>query len=521
MLKLLNHTAWSRLMGAFLLIGLFAIISGGCKSDDGSTGSANEGNLPPSPINVVAVAIGTARVSLSWLEPATDLPVLGFIVQRSSASDNTWKDLSHLGPDARFYIDSLLPKDIYYYRVCSFNDAGRSKPSTLALTNLITLVLAPKSLVALEVGINTVQLQWKDNSDNETGFRIERRNLSDSLTAPFMMIDTVAANVTQYTDPAIPAGSDLSYRVQAYNGVNRSYYSNYLTVVSKFTNVYARTSGVRSTLNGVSLFGQSGGLVIGASGLILRTEDGGLSWLREKSPISNNLNSVCCINSLLAYIAGDAGKILKTTDGGTTWASLPSGKVSNLRSVDFVNSDTGYIAGNQGIILMTTDGGNSWSTLATNTVQNFEGIVFVNPSVGFAVGFGGTVLRTTNGGVTWASFHTGISSSLRSVAFQGDSTGIAVGDFGAILQTTDQGNTWTSQPSGTAFNLFSVSYAGHRQAIAVGAAGSILYTGDGGTRWDSMSMASTEPSYNEIALMPDGTGLIVGGIGTVWRLQTP
>lgn len=52
--------------------------------------------------------------------------------------------------------------------------------------------------------------------------------------------------------------------------------------------------------------------------------------------------------------------ILRTTDGGETWVSQTSGKSIILLDVSFADAMTGTVVGDQGTILRTTDGGATW-----------------------------------------------------------------------------------------------------------------------------------------------------------------
>jgi len=74
-----------------------------------------------------------------------------------------------------------------------------------------------------------VILAWKDNSNNETGFIIERKDGEEA----WGQMDFVAANVTTYTDTNVQAGKTYSYKVNAYisgSPGSVSDYSNEVTI---------------------------------------------------------------------------------------------------------------------------------------------------------------------------------------------------------------------------------------------------------------------------------------------------
>jgi len=68
-----------------------------------------------------------------------------------------------------------------------------------------------------------IQLNWIDNSDNETGFSIERA--SDPV-GQWGEIDTVGANVNTYTDMGLGNSAHYYYRVRAQIPPGYSEYSN-------------------------------------------------------------------------------------------------------------------------------------------------------------------------------------------------------------------------------------------------------------------------------------------------------
>jgi PKD repeat protein len=83
---------------------------------------------------------------------------------------------------------------------------------------------APSNLTG-SAGRGSATLNWKDNSNNETGFRIERA-LSGSTS--FVTVATLGANVTAYTENA--ARNTYVYRVLAFNATAVSGYSNSVSV---------------------------------------------------------------------------------------------------------------------------------------------------------------------------------------------------------------------------------------------------------------------------------------------------
>ena len=107
-------------------------------------------------------------------------------------------------------------------------------------------------------------------------------------------------------------------------------------------------------------------------------------------------------------LSGDSGTILRTTDGGNSWVPQSSGTANMLFGVSFIDANTGTaVGGSCGIggestILRTTDGGGTWIKQANpGTICLFK-VSLTDANTGTAVGDGGVILRTTNGGDTWS-----------------------------------------------------------------------------------------------------------------------
>ena len=103
------------------------------------------------------------------------------------------------------------------------------------------------------------------------------------------------------------------------------------------------------------------GYAVGDLGTILKTMDGGVSWVNQNSGTNETFY---CINfpptntGLTGFVVGSWGTILKTEDGGATWTPQNSGDTYLLSSVYFTDPVNGYIAGgddlnNSGVILIT------------------------------------------------------------------------------------------------------------------------------------------------------------------------
>ena len=81
-------------------------------------------------------------------------------------------------------------------------DTGNHRIRIVTLTTPPTAVEAPSGLTATAVSSSGVDLNWRDNSDNETGFRVQRRQ-GDS--DDWVQVGTTATNAVTFSDVGLLA----------------------------------------------------------------------------------------------------------------------------------------------------------------------------------------------------------------------------------------------------------------------------------------------------------------------------
>ena len=111
---------------------------------------------------------------------------------------------------------------------------------------------APTNLKATTTGTSTTTLTWSDQSNNEDGFKIERKTGSGS----FSEIGTAGANATSFNDTGLDPSTVYTYQVRAFTSSANSAYSNTSStetssgiVANPSTNIALNKSGSASTTN--------------------------------------------------------------------------------------------------------------------------------------------------------------------------------------------------------------------------------------------------------------------------------
>lgn len=113
--------------------------------------------------------------------------------------------------------------NITLLRVGTGGGAFNQHINALELTALSPLPSAPSGLGATTVSSSQIDLSWTDNSDNETGFKVQR---ASSSGGPWSDVRTTAAEATSYSDTGLSEGTEYFYQVLATNGASDSAASN-------------------------------------------------------------------------------------------------------------------------------------------------------------------------------------------------------------------------------------------------------------------------------------------------------
>ena len=115
------------------------------------------------------------------------------------------------------------------YKVVATNPGGSVESEEVALTVLPPIVIDPPAdLTALDISSNSARLVWRDWSDNETNFEIQRRVAGGEFAA----IGSVLANQVQYLDTSVAAATTYRYRVRAKRNDDVSTWSNEAVIES-------------------------------------------------------------------------------------------------------------------------------------------------------------------------------------------------------------------------------------------------------------------------------------------------
>jgi hypothetical protein len=194
--------------------------------------SATNSEPPTTPGSLASTNRTASTISLKWNDNSTD--EYGFKIYRSISEYDGFSEIGSTTANVTTFTDKNLQPDItYYYRIKAFNDVGYSDySSTISVSTLaLQIPAAPTDLNATSVSYSSASLNWDDNSNNETGFEIERNGPNDNNLKKTFTLD---ADITSFTDAELEVNSAYQYRIRAFNGDGSSDFSSPVQIVTPY-----------------------------------------------------------------------------------------------------------------------------------------------------------------------------------------------------------------------------------------------------------------------------------------------
>ena len=246
--------------------------------------------------------------------------------------------------------------------------------------------------------------------------------------------------------------------------------------------------------------------------MVVRTTDGGTTWLVIEAPFGFTMYSVFGRGDDL-WVTGGSGGLVHSSDFGDSWELITDYPSSSLYAMQFITADFAVSAGFDGLLFRSFNGGLDWTAkyvsvnnvcpaiqdiwtaiLADTFATSFTnyGVFFVSENLGFVVGKVATgidvIYKTTDGGGSWTETLGQFGETLQDVFFINGNQGAVVGDDMVIAYTTDNGTTWNDAtlngvPSGNeGSDINHLTFLNDNDGLATGQL--LLKTTDGGLNWD-------------------------------------
>ncbi|WLG48561.1 YCF48-related protein [Pseudomonas sp. FP1742] len=267
-------------------------------------------------------------------------------------------------------------------------------------------------------------------------------------------------------------------------------------------------------------------VAVGERGFIIVSEDNGRTWKQVSSPVSITLVKVRFIDDREGWVVGHAGVVLHSQDGGLSWSKqldgvqaaeielqeakrfddaekiaqaqqlVDDGPDKPLLDLLFLDAKNGLVVGAYGLAFVTRDGGLSWQSIRSR-LDNPNGLhLYSIERVGadlFVAGEQGTLLRSVDEGQTFES----LTSPYEGTTFglQATSSGsiLAFGLRGKAFESKDRGDTWQRLDTLQPVTLTSGLRLDDGSVLLTDESGRVLRFADGDTRASLLKV--TQPGY--------------------------
>jgi hypothetical protein len=170
-----------------------------------------DAGAPTAPTGLTLTVDSSSSITVRWSDNSGN--ETGFKIERSTSNIN-FSEIGTVGSNITVFQNTgLTSATQYFYRVRATNAAGNSAYSSTvsATTQASNVLVAPTGLTAVATASNRIVLFWSDNSDNETGFKIERINASGF----FVQIALTPAGSATFSDSSVSPSTRYTYRVRA------------------------------------------------------------------------------------------------------------------------------------------------------------------------------------------------------------------------------------------------------------------------------------------------------------------
>lgn len=182
------------------------------------------------------------------------------------------------------------------------------------------------------------------------------------------------------------------------------------------------------------------GFVVGAYGLLLRTEDGGKTWQswfdRQDNPRLMSLYSIRPAAGAL-YIAGEGGTVLRLDPVAQRFVATPVDYVGTMFGV--ADAGTGVLVyGLRGNAFRSADSGKSWSKVDTHLPASIVSGTTLAPGVVVLADQGGRLAISSDGGMAFSLLPQTRHLPVTSITSAGGGRLAGTGPFGVIVVAPDK-----------------------------------------------------------------------------------
>lgn len=312
--------------------------------------------LPPAPSSLSATALSTTEIKLTWSDNTGSED--GFKIYRCmGVGCSDFSLLTTVGANTTNFTDSVCKNSTYSYKVTAYKEGSWETDFSNVVSTTTSDITAPV-LTLTRVSEVSVKLDWTDTTTDETGFKVERCNLTTCNDTDFVLVSTLNNNTTTYTDIVPVTNTKYTYRVRAFKTASCGWEivsaTKEITLSPNAPSLLTATSANTTQVNlnwGDNTASETGFQIYrceGAGCNPLPASEGGTGVLIDTTnkDVQSYQDKVVCINSTYGYKVRAVGEGLSNGKGGC-WTKRKLLNISNFQPNFQVKVVINYASGMQ------------------------------------------------------------------------------------------------------------------------------------------------------------------------------
>jgi photosystem II stability/assembly factor-like uncharacterized protein len=297
----------------------------------------------------------------------------------------------------------------------------------------------------------------------------------------------------------------------------------------------------RALLLDVTKRGDSSVVAVGTFGVIIVSDDNGMTWEQASVPASVALTGVHFPTDQKGWAVGHDGLILHSSDGGKTWEKQLDGHQLNEQIITVAERIVDQVRGELEAIEAQEEPDEyeledaefmleeaefmlegAVDDTSAGPVRPLLDVWFRDENEGFVAGSYGMLLHTRNGGQDWQLVSDRMDNAeafhLNQIVAAPDGTLFIAGEAGYVYRSSDGGQSWDSLEPGYDGSFYGIvvdpNGAADYELLAYGLRGNLFRSVDRGESWNAED-SGTSVTLMSGALLSDGTVFLAGQGGTI------
>ncbi|MDA3839018.1 MAG: SUMF1/EgtB/PvdO family nonheme iron enzyme [Candidatus Delongbacteria bacterium] len=341
----------------------------------------------PAPGNFKTQPLNISTIKLTWIDNSNGED--GFQIEKKIAIDS-WQPIQTTSADSVSWTDDNAEvNEVLQYRIYAFKGSDTSDFVEVPMFN--NIFPAPSNLFLDQLNLNTIKLDWIDNSDGEDGFKIDKRDNAGNWIYDFA---TISADIETWTDSPTDIYDTLAYRIKAYKDVMAS---NFTEATMNDINFPPPTDLIM-TREGLSrLKFDWSEISVGEDEFIIDKKIDDATWVTNYGNVGPNIttwtDSIAQVNHDLAYrIYGRSGSnfsnyaVSDIIDNSIPAPSNLTYEQMSLNSISFEWADNSIDEEGFSIDKFVNDvWTNSYATVGTNSTGYIDMTAEINEDIVYKV----------------------------------------------------------------------------------------------------------------------------------------